>query len=99
MTLLRFWIDHRVELARLTEEHLMLVLGSTAIAVCLGVPAGVLAARQPRVGRPLLAIANVAQTIPSLALFGFLLPLPFIGGLGPRTAMVALTLYALLPIA
>src|SRR5205085_805357 len=70
----------------------------TGLAVLLGVPAGILAARRARLGRPLLFLANIAQTIPSLALFGFLLPLPFIGGVGPRTALVTLTLYALLPI-
>jgi osmoprotectant transport system substrate-binding protein/osmoprotectant transport system permease protein len=94
----QFWQAHRAELGGLIEQHLALVLISTAVAVAIGVPAGVLAARRPRLGRPLLFAANVAQTIPSLALFGFLLPLPFIGGVGPRTALVALTLYALLPI-
>ena len=63
-----------------------------------GLPAGILAAHRPRIGRPLLAAASIAQTIPSLALLGFLLPLPFIGGIGPRIAIVALILYALLPI-
>ena len=96
--LLRFWGMHRAELFRLMEQHVVLVLISTGIAALLGIPAGILAFRRPRLGRPLLFIANVAQTIPSLALFGFLLPLPVIGGVGPRTALVALTLYALLPI-
>jgi osmoprotectant transport system permease protein len=71
---------------------------STLVAVAAGVPLGVLAARRPRVGGPLAAAASIVQTIPSLALFGFLLPLPFIGGIGARTAIVALILYALLPI-
>jgi osmoprotectant transport system permease protein len=96
--LIEFWIAHRGELATLVQQHLFLVLVSTGVAVLAGVPAGVLGARHPHLGRPLLFVANVAQTIPSLALFGFLLPLPFIGGIGPRTALVALTLYALLPI-
>src|SRR6185436_12635202 len=96
--LLHFWLTHRTELARLLEQHVVLVLISTGVAATLGIPAGILAFRRPRLGRPLLFIANVAQTIPSLALFGFLLPLPFIGGVGPRTALVTLTLYALLPI-
>lgn len=96
--LLRFWLAHRVELARLIEQHVALVLISTGVAATAGIPAGILAFRRPRLGRPLLFIANVAQTVPSLALFGFLLPLPFIGGVGPRTALVTLTLYALLPI-
>ena len=98
MTLLTFWLAHLEELGRLTSQHLVLVLVSTGIAVAFGVPAGVLAVRRPRLGRPLLVAASVAQTVPSLALLGFLLPLPFVGGVGPRTALVALTLYALLPI-
>jgi osmoprotectant transport system permease protein len=76
----------------------VLVVISTSAAALLGIPAGILAFHRPRLGRPLLFLANVAQTIPSLALFGFLLPLPFVGGIGPRTALVTLTLYALLPI-
>ncbi len=93
-----FLSSHRAELGRLVMQHVLLVAISTAVAVALGVPAGILAARRPRVGRPVLFAASIAQTIPSLALFGFLLPLPFVGGIGPRTALVALTLYALLPI-
>jgi osmoprotectant transport system permease protein len=96
--LLAFWGAHGPELWQLVERHLYLVIASTGVAVLVGVPAGVFASRRPRLGRPLLAVANVAQTIPSLALFGFLLPLPFVGGVGPRTALVALTLYALLPV-
>jgi osmoprotectant transport system substrate-binding protein/osmoprotectant transport system permease protein len=96
--LLHFWAVHRAELARLLGQHVVLVLVSTTVAALVGVPAGIAAFRRPRLGRPLLLIASVAQTIPSLALFGFLLPLPFIGGVGPRTALVALTLYAVLPI-
>ncbi len=96
--LLQFWSSHWDELLRLLQQHVVLVLVSTAVAIALGIPAGVLAFRRPRLGGPLLFLANVAQTIPSLALFGFLLPLPFIGGIGSRTALVTLTLYALLPI-
>ncbi len=96
--LLQFWSAHRLELARLMEQHVLLVVVSTGTAAALGIPSGILAFRRPRLGRPLLFVANVAQTVPSLALFGFLLPLPFIGGVGPRTALVALTVYALLPI-
>jgi len=98
MRLLTFWMAHRAELASMVERHLFLVLWSTLVATAIGLPAGVIAAHRPRVGRPLLAAANIAQTIPSLALLGFLLPLPFIGGIGPRIAIVALILYALLPI-
>jgi osmoprotectant transport system substrate-binding protein/osmoprotectant transport system permease protein len=98
MRLLSFWISHRTELAAMVERHLFLVLWSTTVATAIGLPTGIIAAHRPRVGRPLLAAANIAQTIPSLALLGFLLPLPFIGGIGPRIAIVALILYALLPI-
>ena len=98
MRLLTFWIAHRAELAAMVERHLFLVFWSTLAAIAIGLPAGVIAAHRPRVGRPLLAAASIAQTIPSLALLGFLLPLPFIGGIGPRIAIVALILYALLPI-
>src|SRR5207244_11542205 len=98
MRLLTFWMSHRAELATMVERHLFLVLWSTLVAAAIGLPAGIIAAHRPRIGRPLLAAASIAQTIPSLALLGFLLPLPFIGGIGPRIAIVALILYALLPI-
>src|SRR5207247_2952790 len=75
-----------------------LVAVSTGIALTVGVPGGILLTRRPAWRGPVLGIANVMQTIPSLALFGFLIPLPFIGGIGPRTAIVALVVYALLPI-
>ena len=96
--LLQFWQTHASELARLMGQHVVLVAVSTATAALIGIPAGILAFHRPRLGRPLLWLANVTQTIPSLALFGFLLPLPFIGGIGPRTALVTLTIYAFLPI-
>src|ERR1700685_2606321 len=86
------------EIAQLTGEHFVLVLVSMAIAVAIGLPAGVLLTRRAALRPPLLGFANVLQTIPSLALFGFLIPIPFIGGIGKRTAIVALVLYALLPI-
>lgn len=95
---LAFLASHRLELAARLGEHVVLVALSTAVAAALGVPLGILAARRPGLARPLLALANVAQTIPSLALFGFLIPLPFVGGIGTRTALVALSLYAVLPI-
>src|SRR6188508_1797956 len=98
MGLLDFWWTHRAELGRLLSQHAIMVIVSTAVAVAIGIPAGIYAGRHRRAGRAILAIANVAQTIPSLALLGFLLPLPFIGGVGPRTALVALSVYALLPI-
>ena len=97
-SLVAFWISHRAELGLLIEQHIVLVAVSTAIAVGAGVPAGILAARRPHLGRAVLLLANALQTIPSLALLGFLLPLPLIGGLGPRTALVTLSIYALLPV-
>jgi osmoprotectant transport system permease protein len=96
--LLQFWMAHRAEGASLLLQHATLVLISTSAAIVVGVPAGVLAARRPRLGRWMLGTVNIAQTIPSLALLGFLLPLPFVGGLGARTALVTLSIYALLPI-
>lgn len=96
--LLDFWISHSAELGALIAQHLGLVVAATAVAVALGIPIGIVAARKPRIGGPLAAAASIMQTIPSLALFGFLLPLPLIGGIGARTALVALILYGLLPI-
>src|SRR5678815_1539739 len=80
------------------REHLWLVFISTLIAVAIGIPTGILLTRKKSLRGPILGVANVMQTIPSLALFGFLIPLPFIGGIGARTAIVALVLYSLLPI-
>jgi len=82
----------------LTAEHSVLVLVSLAVAIAFGVPLGVLMTRRPRLERAGLALANVLQTVPSLALFGFLIPIPLLGGIGKRTAVIALVLYALLPI-
>src|SRR5512132_1443021 len=80
------------------REHLWLVFISTLIAVAIGIPTGVLLTRKKSWRGPVLGIANVMQTIPSLALFGFLIPLKYVGGIGTRTAIVALVLYSLLPI-
>lgn len=90
--------DHRTELGGLMVEHLVLVGVALGIAVVVGVPLGVLATRSRRLEGPVLGFANVVQTIPSLALFGFLIAVPVVGGIGARPAIVALTLYALLPI-
>ena len=79
-------------------QHAWLVFLSTAIAIVIALPVGIMITRRKRWRGPVLGIANVMQTIPSLALFGFLIPLPFIGGIGPRTAIIALVFYALLPI-
>src|SRR6267143_1460995 len=98
MSFLRFLQENWPELLTHLREHLELVLISTSVAVLIGLPTGVLLTSRPTWRGPVLGIANVLQTIPSLALFGFLIPLPFIGGIGARTAIVALVLYALLPI-
>jgi osmoprotectant transport system permease protein len=86
------------ELLEHLREHVWLVFVSALIAVAIGIPTGILLTRKKSLRTPVLGIANVMQTIPSLALFGFLIPLPFIGGIGARTAIVALVLYSLLPI-
>ena len=96
--LINFIASHREEFAARLGEHVVLVLVSTAIAAAIGIPLGILAARRPSIAKPIVALANLAQTIPSLALFGFLIPLPFLGGIGTRTALVALTVYAILPV-
>jgi osmoprotectant transport system permease protein len=88
------WSDILAHIA----QHVWLVFVSIAIAILIALPVGILITRRKRLRAPILGIANVMQTIPSLALFGFLIPLPFIGGIGPRTAIVALVFYALLPI-
>jgi osmoprotectant transport system permease protein len=94
----RFFWERRAEILALTGQHVALVLAATGVAVAIGVPVGVALTRRPRLARPVLAFANLVQTIPSLALFGFLIPLPLVGGIGARTAIVALVVYALLPI-
>ncbi len=85
------------EIVMLSLDHLELVTISITIAAVVALPAAVLLSRQAGLRRWVVGFANLAQTIPSLALFGFLLPLPLIGGIGKRTAVVALALYALLP--
>jgi len=96
--LLSFWLAHRAEVTTLVAQHVVLVAASTAIAVVIGVPLGVFASKRPRLAAPAMAIAGIVQTIPSLAMFGFLLPAPFVGGVGARAALVVLILYGLLPI-
>jgi osmoprotectant transport system permease protein len=98
MNVWQFFASHRVEILAATREHLILVLISMIIAVAIGVPLGLTLVTHPRLRAGALAVASIFQTIPSLALFGFLIPLPFLGGIGTRTAIVALVLYALLPI-
>jgi osmoprotectant transport system substrate-binding protein/osmoprotectant transport system permease protein len=97
-TLLQFWISHHRELGVMLAEHIFLVAFSTVIAAAIGVPLGIFAARRQRLAAPLIGIANIVQTVPSLAMFGFLLPVPFVGGIGARAALAVLVLYGLLPI-
>jgi osmoprotectant transport system permease protein len=98
MSTWQFFLSHREEILDATFAHLELVLTSMVIATAIAVPIGMLAVHQRSLRTLALGVANIFQTIPSLALFGFLIPLPFIGGIGRRTAIVALVLYALLPI-
>jgi osmoprotectant transport system permease protein len=86
------------EIVRATGEHIVIVAIAVAIAAAAGIPIGIACVRHPRSGRVALRAIDIVQTIPSLALFGFLIPLPLIGGIGVRTAIVALILYSLLPI-
>ncbi|PAX49108.1 ABC transporter permease [Brunnivagina elsteri] len=93
-----FLIKYAPEILQRTGEHLFLVTISIAIATLVGIPLGILITRKNSLRQPILGIANILQTIPSLALFGLLIPVPYIGGIGPTPAIVALTLYSLLPI-
>ena len=98
MNHLEFLLRHRGEVFQVTLEHILLVAIAMAIATLIAIPLGIALTRHRTLRAPVLGLANVMQTVPSLALFGFLIPVPFIGGIGRRTAIVALVLYALLPI-
>jgi osmoprotectant transport system permease protein len=98
MNVVRFIVQNHEQVLELTLEHLWLVGVSTLLAALIGIPIGIVIARAPRLNKPVLAGANIIQTIPSLALFGFLLPMPWLGERADRMAILALTLYALLPI-
>ena len=98
MNLWQFMLQNHTEVLELTLEHLWLVGISTLLAVLVGIPLGILITRWPVLNKPVLGGANIIQTIPSLALFGFLLPAPWIGARADRLAILALTLYALLPL-
>lgn len=98
MELLRFFANHRTEIFSLTIEHIWLVGVSIALAAAIGIPLGIVITRQRWLKQPILGASNVIQIIPSLALFGFLLPVPWLGERADRLAILALTLYALLPI-
>ncbi|HVF87325.1 MAG TPA: ABC transporter permease/substrate-binding protein [Pyrinomonadaceae bacterium] len=98
MSVIGFIAQHWREMLVLMREHFILVVISTTLAVGIAVPVGILLTRRVGLKRPVLALTGILQTVPSLALFGLLIPLPFIGGIGTRTAIVALVLYALLPV-
>lgn len=98
MSLAGYFAQHAGEIMQATVEHIWLTGITMLLAVAIGVPLGILVARRPALSKPILGSANIAETIPSLALFGFLLPLPWLGQRGDRIAIAALTLYALLPI-
>ncbi len=98
MSLAQFFLRHRDEILEATFEHIWLVGITMLLAIAIGVPLGILVARKPWLSKPILGSANIAETIPSLALFGFLLPVPWLGDRADRLAISALTLYALLPI-
>jgi osmoprotectant transport system permease protein len=86
------------EMIQRSIEHLYLVTIAILIAIIVGIPLGILVTRKPKLKKLILGFANIMQTIPSLALFGLLIPVPVLGGIGDRTAIIALTLYSLLPI-
>jgi osmoprotectant transport system permease protein len=98
MSPVQFFLRHHQEILQATLEHIWLVGLTMIFAIAIGVPLGILVTRKPWLSKPILGGANIAETIPSLALFGFLLPVPWLGGRADRLAIVALTLYALLPI-
>ena len=93
-----FLFQYGTEIIVHSGEHLILVIISLAIAISIGLPVGIFITRQPKLAAPILGLANAIQTIPSLAIFGFLISVPFLGGIGKTPAIFALTLYALLPI-
>jgi osmoprotectant transport system permease protein len=98
MSPIQFFLRHHQEILQATLEHIWLVGLTMFFAIAIGVPLGILVTRKPWLSKPILGGANIAETIPSLALFGFLLPVPWLGGRADRLAIAALTLYALLPI-
>ncbi len=95
---MNFLITHKREVVMLTGEHLWLVGIAMLLAVAVGVPLGILLTRRPKLKTLILGSTNIVQTIPSLALFGLLLPLPWLGARADRLAIFALALYALLPV-
>lgn len=93
-----FLLKYASEIILRSGEHLILVAIAMIVAISIGIPLGIFITRQPKLAPPILGLANAIQTIPSLAIFGFLISVPFLGGIGKNPAIVALTLYALLPI-
>jgi osmoprotectant transport system permease protein len=93
-----FLLKYGSEIIIRSGEHLILVAIAMIVAISIGIPLGIFTTRQPKLAPPILGLANAIQTIPSLAIFGFLISVPFLGGIGKTPAIVALTLYALLPI-
>jgi osmoprotectant transport system permease protein len=98
MNFFHFLGQNYADVLELTLEHLWLVGWSTFFAIVIGIPLGIAIARHPASSKPVLTVANIIQTIPSLALFGFLLPVPWLGARADRLAILALTLYGLLPV-
>ena len=98
MNFWHFMVANRQQVVELTIEHITLSGVATLIAAVVGIPLGILITRIPQLSKPILGSANVIQTIPSLALFGFLLPAPWIGDRASRLAILALALYCLLPL-
>jgi osmoprotectant transport system permease protein len=98
MNIINFFVRHQNEILQATLQHIWLVGIAMLLAVAVGVPLGIIVTRHPWLSKPILGGANIAETIPSLALFGFLLPVPWLGERADRLVIVALTMYALLPI-
>lgn len=98
MSLIDFFSRHGAEILQATLEHVWLVGATMLLSIAIGVPLGILVARRPWLSKPILGSANVAETIPSLALLGFFLTVPWLGERADRLTIAALTLYALLPI-
>jgi len=96
--MMQFINRYGAEIVQRATEHLYLVTVAIFIAIGVGIPLGILVTRKPKFKKPILGFANIMQTIPSLALFGLLIPVPIVGGIGDNTAIIALTLYSLLPI-
>jgi osmoprotectant transport system permease protein len=98
MNFLHFMVANRQQVIELTLEHIQLAGTATLIAACVGIPLGILITRIPSLSKVIIGGANIIQTIPSLALFGFLIPAPWIGERASRLAILALALYCLLPL-